>query len=524
MTVSEPSLTPTPGPTPDGDRRLHPWSWLFVLLTRIRPFLLPALLFLFLRRGNSWELWGAVGALGFAVYSLIYSLGFRYRIARDELIVREGLISRTERHIPFARIQNIVQKRNVLHRWFGVTELRLESAGGSKPEAVMSVIRHDEAERLEAVLRGHVAPEAASIEGEATPATPRARGETLLTLDNAELLRLGLQSNRGMLLVGAAMAFVAQQQQTDKYMYSEMFKLARVAMSFIDHALAGVSSVALSAMLLIGTGMVLLKIASIVMTFVSYHGFRLSRDGERVATEQGLFTRTLASARRDKIQRLIVTESMFARWLGRRSLTCEIAAGRANGNEERSAKLSALVPIGTPTLVESVMRDVSPSLGLEGQAWRPLHPRAAGRVFKPIALVAFVLLLAFAKVTTWWALSLVPLVLLYLHRYAIGWARFARYAYDGRVLAFRAGWIRYQWTVVALGKGQNVIWNQSPFDRRRGMASVILDTAGAQNGFKMEIPYLPEAEARELFARLSRELSVETQSGNAGLSRGVAVA
>ena len=88
-----------------------------------------------------------------AAYSLIYSLGFRYHLADGELIVREGVLFRTERHIPLGRVQSVVQRRNVLHRAFGVTELRLESSGGTRPEAVMSVITANEADRLERVLR-----------------------------------------------------------------------------------------------------------------------------------------------------------------------------------------------------------------------------------------------------------------------------------------------------------------------------------------------------------------------------------
>jgi putative membrane protein len=48
---------------------------------------------------------------------------------------------------------------------------------------------------------------------------------------------------------------------------------------------------------------------------------------------------------------------------------------------------------------------------------------------------------------------------------------------------------------------------QSPFDRRHGMARLIADTAGASpTGHRLELPYLPEATARALYARLSQEI------------------
>src|SRR5690606_32701638 len=53
--------------TPPADRRLHPWSWLFVLLQQLRQFLVPLVVLLFVggRAEDSTLLWplAAVGAL-----------------------------------------------------------------------------------------------------------------------------------------------------------------------------------------------------------------------------------------------------------------------------------------------------------------------------------------------------------------------------------------------------------------------------------------------------------------------------
>ena len=102
-------------PDPRGDeRRLHPFSWLFVLITQLREVALPLIVLLLFGRGEWWEFMALVGAVLLAAYSLVYSFGFRYRIGDGELTVREGLFDRTERHIPFARIQNIARRSNLL--------------------------------------------------------------------------------------------------------------------------------------------------------------------------------------------------------------------------------------------------------------------------------------------------------------------------------------------------------------------------------------------------------------------------
>ena len=62
--------------------------------------------------------------------------------------------------VPFwYSIHNVVLHQTMLHRLFGVAEVRLESAGGQKPEAQMRVLRLDEALALENLIkhRGQVA-------------------------------------------------------------------------------------------------------------------------------------------------------------------------------------------------------------------------------------------------------------------------------------------------------------------------------------------------------------------------------
>jgi putative membrane protein len=72
----------------NAERRLHPLSWLFVLLTNLRTVAVPAIVLLVVGSGETWELYGAIGAVVLALYSVVYSFGFRYRIGDGELLVR----------------------------------------------------------------------------------------------------------------------------------------------------------------------------------------------------------------------------------------------------------------------------------------------------------------------------------------------------------------------------------------------------------------------------------------------------
>ena len=73
MTEAGP-LPPTPGaPTAsatDAERRLHPMSWLFVLLAQLKQFIVPLLALLVFGQGDRNELWPLIGGGVLALVSL----------------------------------------------------------------------------------------------------------------------------------------------------------------------------------------------------------------------------------------------------------------------------------------------------------------------------------------------------------------------------------------------------------------------------------------------------------------------
>src|SRR5688572_33438213 len=137
-----------------GERRLHPWSWLFVAIQQLKSFAIRLLVLAFGAGGNTWELWGLVGAGVLVVLSLVQYATFRFRVTGDGLEIRSGVLQRSLRHIPWQRIHNVAVHQSVLHRLFRVAEVRLESAGGMRPEAEMRVLSLADARALETLIRG----------------------------------------------------------------------------------------------------------------------------------------------------------------------------------------------------------------------------------------------------------------------------------------------------------------------------------------------------------------------------------
>lgn len=491
----------------DDERRLHPWSWLFVLVDGMKQFIIPLAVLLFLG-GRSEERWQLIGAATFiavlALASIWRYFTYRYRIEGDSLFVRSGLLQRELRQIPFTRIHNVALQQSLLHRAFGVAAVKLESAGGTRPEAEMKVLKLADALALERLIRyrGHAAP---GGHDSTDAAEEEVAGETLLALSTPEIVRLGLISNRGMVVIAGAFA-LAWQVFPEKRMAGMFMDMWRQAFGYVGqlngHWLAAASTVAAFVLLVLA----LIRAFSVVLAIVRYHGFRLSEHGRRLTVERGMLTRVRASVPRRRIQSWTLRETALHRLFGRRSLEIDTATSQVDPNQEKS--LRELAPVAAPetcdTLVRHVLRSAQwPPAG----GWQPLHPKAWQRLLLGDALFGLGLLAGGLWFFGPWgllALLWIPWSWLVARRHA---AR-AGYAFDDAVVAVREGWWSRHWRFAEIDKVQAIQLRRSPLDKRFGMASVWLDTAGAGAlSPPLRMRYLPLAEARALFARIEREVA-----------------
>ena len=499
-------MTTTPEPAPvaldNAERRLHPWSWLFVLLGSLRQFLIPLLVLLFVggRRDEGYQLAAAgVAVAVLALASVWRYYTYRYRIDGDSLVIRSGLLERSLRQVPFSRIHNVELRQTLLHRLFGVAEVKLESAGGTKPEAQMRVLRLDDALTLERLIRHR------GRTGDATTQDAADDGETLLSLPTAEIVRLGLISNRGMVVVGAAFALAWQVLPEDAI--AQTFRRAwRQAFGYVEHLDAGWLATAVAIVGVVALALVLVRAFSVVLALVRYHGFRLREHGRRLTVERGLLARVRSSVSRRRIQAWTLREGVLHRLFRRRSLAIDTAGARAEGSEAQDRNLHELAPIATPDACDDLVGHVLAQDAWPPAQWHPLDPRAWQRLL--LGDLVFALLLAAVLGWNFGAWGLLALAWLPWAWFAARrQARFAGYHVDARLVAVREGWWSRRWRFAEIDKLQALQLQRSPLDRRFGMASLWLDTAGAGATAPLRVRYLPEAEARNLLASLGREVT-----------------
>lgn len=484
--------------------RLHPGSWLFVLLQQARQFFIPLVaLMVFGQRGDRDEHTGWLISLGviavLVAVSVLQYLTYRYRLGSDAIHIRSGLLERSWRDIPYARIHNVVLHQSVLHRLFGVAEVRLESAGGARPEAQMRVLRLDRALALEQRVRhGAQAPtEAASV-----PATeaPRRR---LLWLPTAEVIRLGLISNRGMVVVAASFGVLYQafpQRTVSQFITANGEQAYRYV-----HALhPGLAATAAAAVLLALVLLLAMRLLSVVLALVQYHGFTLSEAEHRLTIERGLLTRVRTSTTQRRIQAWTLREGFLHRVLRRRRLQVDIAASQQR--DEHGRAFRDLAPIAPPQACDALIAELLPHAAWPPPQWLPVPHRHGWRLALPSLW-----LLPLAAVMAWhlgaWSWLLLagwPWSLFAAYRQVVRMG----YAVDGERIVVRGGWWDRWWRLAELDKLQALQLSRSPLDRLCGTASLRLDTAGAHgSGPALQLRLLPLAQAEALHAQLAARLA-----------------
>ncbi|HKI01303.1 MAG TPA: PH domain-containing protein [Thermoanaerobaculia bacterium] len=510
------------------DQRLHPLSFLFGIAQQLKAFVLPVILLFFAGSqgwgGGGWQLWAPLFAIPYALVSLGRYFSFRYRYEPNEMVVRTGFLFRNERHIPYARIQNLDAVQNVFHRLLDVVEVRVETGGGEEPEAKLSVLpvaAYEEMRRR--VFAGReaasgnpaaAAPAGAADAADAAKTAGEDTGRTLLRLSPRDLMLWGFIQNRGIVLVGAAFGLLWELRIADRYLgrvlggdSASRSVVRELFRSLFRGGGFPVGRIALALAAFAGF-LVLVRLISMGWALVRLHGFQVTLAGEDLRTRYGLLTRVTATIPRRRIQTLTILEGPLHHLFRRASVRVDTAGGGGGGEgEEKSERQREwLAPIVRRGELPGFLREVLPELDLAAAHWQGMAPRAFRRKAKSWLLIAGAVSLVPAVFLRWWDVAFFALLAAWALAAARIYVRHLGWAVTESAILFRSGWLWRKLTVVRFTRIQAVAMHESPFDRRAGMARVRVDTAGAgSSSHRVDIPYLSRQTASELCGLLTRQ-------------------
>jgi putative membrane protein len=495
------------------ERRLHPASFFFAMGGHAKQLLLPGLVVLISARSGrgNWETWAMVFIVPFAITAAVRVLSYRYRFDEAELVVRTGFIFRNERHIPYARIQNVDAVQNLLHRGLGVADVRIETGGGSEGEARMRVVSLGAFRELrDRVFEGRSPlagdPVAGGPGAPAEPSGARAVragvvAETILHLPFREVVLCGLIEGRGLVVLSGIFGVLWEAGLIDNIVGTIFGEPTSGRGAILQMVRAIVGQGALSparislTLVAFGTFLIVVRGFSAAWAVVTLHGFRLARAGKDLRLEYGLLTRVTATIPTHRIQALTIHEGPLHRLCGRVSIRVDTAGG--DGQDPAQAQRQRLAPLLRRGDLDQFLRAVLPDHDSD-VVWNPVDRRGFRRKLTRSAIVVAFAGAALAWPLRAWTVPVFVLMFGWAAIHARQWIRRLGWATTNSAVLFRSGWLWRNTTLAPLGKIQIVAIRESPFDRRLQMAAVVVDTAGAGESHRVHIPYLARDTAHGL--------------------------
>jgi putative membrane protein len=478
-------------------RHLHPAAMLIDAIKTIRralsAFVIPGIAVL-ASRGFSMQTISLIllGALVAAAIAALWGfLSWRattYEISGDTFRLRQGVVQKNERTIPLEHVQSVDTVQGIIQRFFGIVEVRVETAGGgtSEPDASLSALNRADAEALRREIEGSRREPVARED---------AAGPTVLRrLETRDLLLAGATSGQ----IGVAFSLIAVVSQVFDDLLSE--SLAQR----LFEALAPRSVTAV--LLLVGAFGVFAWLLAIGGTVLAYAGFTLSRDGDFLYVRRGLLERREATIPLARIQAVRIVEGVLRQPFGLATLRVESA-----GYGEDSGVSTTLFPLLPLRETHDLLLDAAPDFAV-APALNTLPARALRRYVIRAIVPALILTGALALVSSlafdFAAWGFAALLLLFPAA-VYGWLRYrdAGWAYGGDRLVVRSRLLARTTAIAPRRRLQSRDVIRSPFQRRARLATFTAQVASGGGGAELRVTDL----GSEAAAALTEDLSPRTR-------------
>ncbi len=527
--AADPAVNPALEP-----KRLHPLTMVQRVLVS-----LPALVFIMLPvlRGTgdstAWFnlVFGAMYLVFIVPWIALHYLRFRYWITPGELVIHSGVLTRRRRNIPIERIQNIEIEQAPLQRMLGTAKVVVYTAGSAQAEGVLEYVSLAEAREIRTVVRNlqqqmqGAKPAAALVSAPApAPMPPAALPSSSASASWSASASSSSSVPGNQPLTGLAETSMATEEGTllialdlQRVVMAGAFRFSLIYLAVIFSTLqyvepdptllfswlirgplepleASIEASPVFAAVLGALGAIFLGwLTGILVTLNRYYRFKLQRIGDKLHSSHGLLTLKEVTIPLSRVQSWILRTNPLMEAFGWYRLEVQTMGLNLNQSGYQVA-----LPFGRKEEVNAILAAVdAPALPA---VWAPVS-RLTIRRFMARSLG--LLLMGVGIVQFWWKAVLwaglaVPLL--------FGWAllryRAMNVADDASWVAIRKGVIRRLTWMVPIDKLQTAGWYANWFQRRLGLASIYVDTAGALPGRSAELPDMEEGQARDLVTRI----------------------
>jgi len=433
-------------------------------------------------------------------------------------LIKSGLLWKQERRIPLKRFQDVEIHQSFIHRFLKMAKVVIKTAGSDQQEAVLEVISETEARDFKKLLVRSQSQELPIPDPHQLTSSPSGeQKETLLLKLSFRDLLIGGLSSRIAGTLGALIAVIIYFWVV--LVVGSYFGLGNFEIPDFDYFPDWTSYLPLEGTIFepvlslflndtLGKSIFLILagfLFSLVKFMVKHFHYRLFQTGDILTKSEGLLNTRSSSLAADRVQALKIEESLLRRWLKLAEIWVDSAGDRNQVDDQK--KRDSFVPVMSRQGAFQAVLEIMEKLRVAEPKWNKISRKSIFRGSRVGWLILTVIVIQCALAFGWFALFWLPgFPLIYM--YNLKRFRITGYWYDDNYLIFRKGWINRTTLYLPIKNIQNVSLTQNPFDRRHGLGSITLDTAGQSNtGGGTMIRHLPFEKARQIQLHLAKTVA-----------------
>lgn len=443
------------------------------VLKRSWPFLLIILLGNKPEKSDRYEIF----ALAFLILTVIGALFkffyFRFYIEQEKLVIKKGWLKKEMKVIPLEKIQSVHIEQGPVHQVLNIVKLSIDTAGSQKAEATIDALNKPMAEALRELLLSEQQEVAGDMVEKAEWVEP------LVRLRERDLLKLSLSANH-LETFFILLAFIVS-------LYDNISRINDDIFSDMKSNLPG--GAIYPVMILVIAVLIVVVLISTIRIFLKFYDLSIFRTAKGYRIRSGLTHLKERVVNFKKIQFV----SWKANWI-RMRMRIWLLEYHIAGTDELKKDMKVQVPVTDNDFIQQLANEYHVIPEREGKLNIRIHSSYVMRRFVLVGVIPSIFLIPLAYLvweTNAFLLLVYPLIVWIAAR--LYQKKFRLWAMDD-VLFLKKGFLGEEWQLLLWYKMQSVQINRSMYQRRTGLATVIVHTAGGS----ITVPFISLAAANDL--------------------------
>ncbi|GAW98974.1 PH domain-containing protein [Secundilactobacillus mixtipabuli] len=462
-------------------KHLHPLALIQMIWQNLINTLILTLIMIGLfKELDQWQYQAILGIIIFLaiITAVIKYWWFTYELDEQAITIHSGIIFRQQIHIPYNRIQTLQLKQWFYMKPFNVLAVSIETAGqsGSEAEGQLPVIAKRIVEQLQQRVTSH--------RNEQDTSTSSNKPNAIYHIDWADLNTYALTSLGIIpLLVGLGWLYNQLDDMIPQKWLDQVFSQAsRLNLIFIISASIGI--------LIFG------MLISYLIIIQRYFHFQLEKRDDQLVTEKGFFQHNTITASLNRIQAIVIQQTIIRQWLKLASVQVILASSAADKEDQNNL---VMMPVISQHHYDQI-RPFIPWLPLSDPTYIRISQKAKWLLIRnavALAAIPVVALAIFFRPWGWLGLLLLPI--------AVGLGLYAGHnmgvaVLSPQLLTVQDGHLFKRSTyLIPKRRVQAMTISQSVWMKRTHLAHLRLQLRHGDSSQQIEVRYLPVQVAQSLY-------------------------